>query len=133
MEAGDFDAMALRVARENARANGLKGVRFARMDVLKWKPERKWPVVLANVYGPILIQAAPQIARAVERDGALILSGILREQANDVIAAFCAQGITFERVARKGKWVTALGRAASKRAGKTRGAKKPGRSGWKRA
>jgi ribosomal protein L11 methyltransferase len=86
-------------------------VKFKRFDVLQWRPERKWPVVLANVYGPILIQAAPQIARAVERGGTLIVSGILREQAEDVLAAFRAQRLEFERVVRKGKWVTARGRA----------------------
>jgi ribosomal protein L11 methyltransferase len=110
VEAGDFDATAVRLAKENAAANGVRGVVVKRFDVLKWKPARRWPVVLANVYGPILIEAAPQIASAVEHGGALILSGILREQADDVIAAFKKQRCRFERITRRGKWVTCLAR-----------------------
>lgn len=112
VEACDFDPSAIRVARENAKLNGIKGVTFRRLDVLRWGPDRQWPVVLANVYGPILIQAAPQIAHAVEPGGVLIISGILREQAEDVMTAFRAQKLTFERVVRKGKWVTAIARKA---------------------
>ena len=84
--------------------------------------EGRWPMVLANVYGPVLIEAAPQIARAVEPGGTLIISGILREQADDVLAAFRAQGLSVERIVRKGKWVTALTRAATRhlRASKSR-------------
>ena len=114
VEAADFDAMALRVARENAKANRLKRVRFKRFDLAQWRPERKWPVVLANVYGPVLIQAAPQIARAVEPGGTLIISGILREQADDVLSRFRAERFEFTRIVRKGKWVTARGRLMSR-------------------
>lgn len=125
VEARDFDPTAVRVARANAKANGINGVKFERSDVLAWKPDRRWPVVMANVYGPVLIQASPQIAAAVEPGGILIISGILREQADDVLAAFRSQGLRVERVTRKGKWVTALMRARADhlRARKTRAPK----------
>ena len=110
VNAGDFDAVAVRVAKENAVANKITGVRFARSDVLKWNPPRQWPVVLANVFSTTLIAAAPIIAGAVEKDGRLILSGILRTQEREVLAAFRAQGCRLERAVRKGKWVTLLTR-----------------------
>jgi ribosomal protein L11 methyltransferase len=124
VEACDFDPLAIRVARENAKLNQMTGVTLKRLDVLQWRPDRTWPVVLANVYGPILIEASPQIVRAVEPGGVLIISGILREQAEDVMAAFRAQKLTFERVVRKGKWVTAVARKAggSKATGQRRDA-----------
>lgn len=108
VEAGDFDPVAVRVAKENAVANKIRGVHFARMDVLKWKAPRRWPVVLANVFSTTLIAAAPRIAGAVEKGGRLILSGILREQAPEVAAAFNRQGFSVERAVRKGKWVSLL-------------------------
>lgn len=112
----DYDPMAVKVSKANAKLNGIKGVAFSKLDVLKWKPERQWPVVLANVYGPILIEASKQIVDAVEKGGVLIISGILREQADGVVAAFEKRGLTFEKVVRKGKWVAALGRkSAAKR------------------
>jgi len=110
VDAGDFDSIAVRVAKENAAANGIRGVRFKRSDVLKWNPPRRWPVVMANVFSNTLIEAAPRIARAVEKGGRLILSGILREQAPEVAAAFNRRGFAVERAVRRGKWVTLLAR-----------------------
>jgi ribosomal protein L11 methyltransferase len=108
VEAADFDATAIRVARENAKANSIRGIVFRRFDVTQWQPSRTWPLVLANVYGPILIEAAPRIASAVAKGGHLILSGILREQTDSVLAAFRAQGLRLLRRVAKGKWVTCL-------------------------
>ena len=110
VEATDFDAVAVRVAKENAVANKITGVRFTRSDVLKWNAPRQWPVVLANVFSTTLIAAAPRIAGTVENGGRLILSGILRTQEDEVLAAFRKQGCRLERAVRKGKWVTLLTR-----------------------
>ena len=115
VEAGDFDPTAVRVAKENAAGNKIRGVHFARTDVLKWIAPRRWPLVLANVFSTTLIAAAPRIARAVEKCGRLILSGILRAQAPEVAAAFARQGFFVERAVRKGKWVTLLARRAKSR------------------
>ncbi len=108
VEAGDFDATAVRVAKENAAANKITGIRFVRSDLLKWTAPRQWPVVLANVFSTTLIAAAPRIASAVQKGGRLILSGILRTQEGEVLAAFRKRGCRLERAVRKGKWVTLL-------------------------
>jgi ribosomal protein L11 methyltransferase len=113
VEASDFDATAVRVAKENAAANNITGVHFIRSDLLKWTAPRQWPVVLANVFSTTLIAAAPLIAAAVEKGGRLILSGILRTQEGEVLSAFRKQGCRIERGVRKGKWVTLLTRRAS--------------------
>ena len=110
VEACDFDPTAVRVAKENAIANAIRGVVFRRLDVLEWRPARKWPVVTANLFSTILVKAASRIAASVERGGWLILSGILRAQADDVIAAFERRGCRFEQIARRGKWVTCVAR-----------------------
>ena len=83
--------------------------------MLKWTAPRRWPVVLANVFSKTLIEAAPRIVRAVEKGGRLILSGILREQTPEVVAAFNREGFAVERVVRKGKWVTLVMRHAQHR------------------
>ena len=112
VEASDFDPTAVRVAKENAVANKITGIRFFHSDLLKWTAPRRWPVVLANVFSTTLIAAASRIAGAVEKRGRLILSGILRTQEGEVLAAFRKQGIRLERAVRKGKWVTLLTRHA---------------------
>ena len=110
VEAGDFDPTAVRVAKGNAVANGLRGIAFRKFDVLDWRPSRRWTVVTANLFSTILVKAAPRIAAAVEKGGWLILSGILHAQSGEVTAAFKRQGFRFERVGRRGKWVTCVAR-----------------------
>ena len=103
----DFDALALRTAKENVLNNGLPKVKLIRSDVLKWTPERTWEVVAANLFSGVLIEAAPVIAKAVAKGGHLLISGVLREQEGEVLAAFAARKLTLERVTRKGKWISA--------------------------
>jgi len=103
----DFDALALRTAKENVQNNGLRQIELKRSDVLKWDPQRTWEVVGANLFSGVLIQAAPVIAKAVAPEGHLLLSGVLREQEAEVLAAFTAQDLTPVRVIRKGKWISA--------------------------
>lgn len=110
VEASDFDATAIRVARENAAVNAIREIVFRRADVLKWRPPRRWQVVMANLFSTILVEAAPRIAPAIEKGGWLILSGILNAQGGEVVAAFEREGCRFERVVRKGKWTTCLAR-----------------------
>lgn len=104
----DFDATALRVARENVRANGLAGIQLKRSDVLAWKPERAWEIVTANLFSGVLIEAAGVIAMAVVSGGHLIVSGVLREQEREVLSAFGKCGMQRERVTRRGKWISAV-------------------------
>ena len=107
-EAGDFDPDAVRVAKENVRLNGLRGVVVKRLDVRDWKPPRTWDVVVANIYSGILVEVAPTIAASVAPGGRLVFSGILREQEAEVLAAFRKAGLRIDRIVRKTKWVTGL-------------------------
>lgn len=109
----DFDALALRTAKENVRNNHLDQIKLVRSDVLKWTPDRTWDVVAANLFSGVLIEAAPVIAQAVARGGQLLLSGVLREQEEEVLAAFKAQKLAIECVTRKGKWISASARKSA--------------------
>jgi ribosomal protein L11 methyltransferase len=105
----DFDALALRTAKENVLNNGLGKIQLKRSNVLKWKPERTWDVVAANLFSGVLIEAAPVISTAIAKEGHLLLSGVLRNQETEVLEAFRAEGVTFEKITRKGKWISARG------------------------
>ncbi len=108
VHAGDFDMDAVRVAKENVRANGLLKVTVTRLDVREWKPARTWEVVVANMFSGILIESAPKIAAATQMGGRLIFSGILREQEAGVIESFRRHGFRIDQIVRKGKWVTGV-------------------------
>ena len=107
-DAWDFDPAAVRAARENARLNGLRGVPATRVDVTAWTPSRQWDLVTANLFSDLLVKVSAKIAAAVKPGGRLILSGMLAPQAEGTLAAFKALGVGFQRVVKKGKWVTAL-------------------------
>ncbi len=106
VDAGDFDRDAVRVAKDNVRANGLARVSVSKLDVRKWTPARTWDVVVANMFSGILIEVAAKIAAACAPGGRLVFSGVLREQEAGVVAAFGAHGFRIDRVVRKGKWIT---------------------------
>lgn len=105
----DFDPFAVTVTERNLGRNAVEGVETKEIDVLKWKPRKKYDVVVANIFSTVLIQAFPVISKLVKPGGTLVLSGILAGQAWDVFTAAAAHGFGFPDVVKKGKWVTAKG------------------------
>jgi ribosomal protein L11 methyltransferase len=95
----------VRTTRANAKLNHLTGVRVLRLDVLKWTPQRTWPVVAANLYSTILVQIAAKLRRALAPGGVLVFSGVLRAQEEEVARALCHAGLTVSRTTRRGKWI----------------------------
>ena len=109
----DYDAAAVRVAAENARENGVSDVPYSLCDVTA-DPIPVADVVVANILAPVLVAAAPRIARAVSRapGAALVLSGILGSQYADVARAYAAQGFSEVRRLSAGEWTSGLFRRA---------------------
>lgn len=105
----DFDPFAVKVTERNAERNGTPDLEAQEIDILKWKPRKRYDVVLANIFSTVLIEAFPVISKVVKPGGDLVLSGILASQAWDVFQAAAVQGFGFPQVIRKGKWVTARG------------------------
>lgn len=109
----DNDRRAVEAARVNARLSGSSRTRISTADVTRWKAgRRRHRIVMANLFSGLLVASAPSIRRALAPGGALILSGILRPQEKEVLAAFRKEGLVSERVVRRGKWVALLLRAA---------------------
>ena len=79
----DSDAGAIEATRANARDNGVVLDRVERWDLRRDAPPPALTVT-ANLMRPLLLQLAPRL----ERPEALILSGLLDEEADDVAAAF---------------------------------------------
>ncbi len=65
-------------------------------------------VVLANILASILIQLAPTLTAHCKVGGRLVLSGILANQADDVMSAF--PGFDFAPIAQQEDWVRLDGR-----------------------
>ena len=115
VEGFDYDGHAVGIAEENARRNGVADhVRFYERDLLKWKPKRaeRWDCVFANVFADVLAAASPTLAKAIKPGGHLVVSGILKEHAEECLAALRAEGFEFSEIKTIGKWTTARARRA---------------------
>ncbi|MEZ5830230.1 MAG: 50S ribosomal protein L11 methyltransferase [Dongiaceae bacterium] len=106
--ASDNDVDAVRVARENAKVNKLAHqVRILRSDGYRAKAVRDgapYDLVTANILANPLIELAPDLARVLGKGGRAVLSGLLREQEKDVLAAHEAVGLAFDFRLRLGDW-----------------------------
>jgi ribosomal protein L11 methyltransferase len=105
----DFDAKAVSVSEENAELNGVPEVKFTSKDVLKWQPKQAYDIVAANIFVDVLEAAFPQIIASVKSGGVLMISGILKTHAENCLSLAALQGIQWQRVITKGKWVSAWG------------------------
>ena len=107
----DFDPKAVKVARENLARNAVADVRMAVTDILEWQPKQAYDIVAANIFHDVLEAAFPQIIDSVKPGGVLMVSGILKSQAEGCLAVAARLGIEWQHVVtRGGKWVSALGR-----------------------
>ncbi|MCE0485084.1 MAG: 50S ribosomal protein L11 methyltransferase [Methylacidiphilales bacterium] len=104
--ATDFDAEAIRTARQNEALNFLTPlIRWQCADVKKLRATARYDLIIANLFSGILIEAAPQISRALSQGGALWLSGILRSQQQEVAVAYRRCGLRLVKTTTRGKWV----------------------------
>lgn len=107
-ESFDFDPKAVEVARRNIERNGgAEGLHLFQADVFEWEPAEQTDVVLANLFSTVLQKAFPRLLAAMKPAAVLIISGILRTQAEETLAAARAAGLTPVRVITRGKWTTA--------------------------
>jgi ribosomal protein L11 methyltransferase len=93
----DYDADAIQSARENLALNArAPNVSFETVDLAD-APLPASDVVTANLTGAVLIRSAPLLLAAARPGGTLILSGILRDERDEVAAAFAAARVVWER------------------------------------
>lgn len=111
-EALDFDPNAVRVARRNVERNRARGVTVHEADLLTWTTHRQYEVVVANLFADILEKSFGKIRKTMDRGSRLILSGVLREQWENVGRAAAEAGLEMTNVTRRGKWVAAIGEIA---------------------
>ncbi|HYM56636.1 MAG TPA: 50S ribosomal protein L11 methyltransferase [Solirubrobacteraceae bacterium] len=100
----DIEPASLDASRENAVANGVPEVEVRRHN-LRREPAPWAPTVTANLVRPLLLDVARLLERAPER---LIASGLLREEADEVAAAFAAHGLRERDRRFGGEWAALL-------------------------
>ena len=108
----DIDEVSVKASRENARVNGIATERFAIglgsvAEVLEGNfSVREASLVMANILAPVIIQLfGIGLANLVTPGGTLILSGILAEQSESVVAAARSHGLQLSDKRQLEDWV----------------------------
>lgn len=109
----DIDPVAVRVAKENAEADGCHNITVGVSDLLAGVDRaEKYGVCVANIVADIILRMLPDIGELLLPGAPLILSGIIAPRKEDVIAAAEAEGFTVEREENENDWVALLVRRA---------------------
>ena len=100
----DVDTQAVQSSRDNAIANQV-GAKFYLPDTA---PKQQANIVIANILTNPLKMLAPLLAGAIQQGGRIVLSGILAEQAEDVMKIY-AQWFNLEPPITEDGWVCLSG------------------------
>jgi ribosomal protein L11 methyltransferase len=99
--ASDIDPLAVRVARENARLNGVgdlvQAIPATGFSAPEFSARAPFDLVLANILANPLRQMATPMAQHLAPSALVILSGLLPQQAQGVVAAYRARGLVLRK------------------------------------
>jgi ribosomal protein L11 methyltransferase len=110
--ASDIDPMAMLVARDNARLNGVgnlvESICATGFAAPQFKARAPFDLVLANILANPLRQMATPLAAHLAHDAMVILSGLLLPHTTGVIAAYRARGLVLRRHLQVEGWSSLL-------------------------
>ncbi len=106
----DNDENAIIAARANMAANGLAGAIDLALGSLA-NVGSSFDLVVANILAPVIIaMAGSGLAERVARGGVLVVSGILEEQIEDVVAALESAGLAVTERRIQEEWAALVAR-----------------------
>jgi ribosomal protein L11 methyltransferase len=103
----DFDPEAIRVARDNAKANHVsRKIRIKQQDLtlLPQISTTQYDLICANLIDELLLSQKERIINRLKSGGTLVLAGILQRQFKAVEKAYCAAGLKLCRTASEKEW-----------------------------
>ncbi|WP_319545176.1 50S ribosomal protein L11 methyltransferase [Ruegeria conchae] len=110
--ASDIDEVAVDVAEANLKANGMAGavkcVEAAGFDHPDLNEHAPYDLIFANILKGPLVALSPEISANLRVGGHAILSGILNEQADDVLTVYIHNGFNQVRRDEIGEWTTLI-------------------------
>ena len=108
--ATDIDPVAVAVAADNAKLNGVASyvetVTAPGFEDPVFTQRGPFDLIVANILARPLMKLAPQMARHLAPGGSLVLSGILDRQRDSVVAAYAGQRFKHIRTTHREGWVT---------------------------
>lgn len=102
----DVDPEAITVAEENAEINGVSAALTLEVNKLSSYHGQEFDVVLANLTADVITDLAPDFTTVIKGQGTLIVSGILREQGDDVLSMLARCSFDLLESKPDGEWVS---------------------------
>lgn len=99
----DIDECAITATEQNLKLNGVSNARVYLKNLLDDNTV-KGDVIVANIMAEVLISFAAGLKNNLNAGGTVILSGILTDRLDKVIAAYTARGFTVLKTETKGEW-----------------------------
>jgi ribosomal protein L11 methyltransferase len=102
----DIDDWSIENAWENIEKNSCQNIRIEKAD--GFRSEEKFDIILANINKNVILSSVGYLSAACSNQGNILLSGLLKEDENEVISAFV--GARFEHVStvERNKWICVL-------------------------
>lgn len=102
----EIDPLAIDNANQNASLNKFPGkVRFEKTIGELGSPDKKYPVVIANILRPVLLEYAELLTSKLERPGKIVLSGLISTDLPDVISRYSGLlGGVRPEIFERGEW-----------------------------
>ena len=101
----DIDEVAVRVAKENAAANGVGDRAAFLAGDLADRVDGRFAVVTANIVADVILRLIPDLGRFLEPGGVFIASGIIDTREADVVSALEGAGYRLADRRESGGWV----------------------------
>ena len=110
VNAYDIDPVAVKVTRENAKISGCDNITAGESDLLLGveRIHGGYTVCVANIVADIILRMLPDIGAYLSPGAPIILSGIVAERENDIIAGAVQHGYRVERIERENDWVAMM-------------------------
>jgi len=103
----DIDPEAIKAASENIQKNAL-GDKMVVISRDLTEITEKFSIILANITYLELVRLCPLLFARLEKEGVLILSGILAGQIRDLFNVYQRHGFSVLSTSREGEWVCAV-------------------------
>jgi ribosomal protein L11 methyltransferase len=105
VEAVEIEPVAAGVCQQNVERNGVPDVVHVTSGTLSSAPRERYDLILANITIATLLQLHPLLAEHLSTNGVAVLSGVLAERADELLAALLEAGWRHQRTEQEQDWV----------------------------
>jgi ribosomal protein L11 methyltransferase len=102
----DIDDWSIENASENIKKNSCKNIVLEKAD--HFNVNGGFDIILANINKNVILSNVDSLSTSVTPSGNILLSGLLKEDENDIVVAFVEKGFEYVSTVERNKWICLL-------------------------